>query len=147
MSEFSINISDNDSFMCLSTDCIFENMDDLNVCDSCHCRTDFEYINDEFELRRKTYDLSGTYDGYYIASLKFKEFIERGKIPGIEFTSLKNEPEYFAMFVRNIVKFDIEKRKSRKEKFCSKCENYESFVGATPAFLKERYLLTYAAVM
>ena len=137
MPEFVICINDNDSFMCSSADNVFEGLEGLAVCDACHYRTDFEYINEKFRLKRKTYYLSLTYDGYCIASRKFKELIEREKIKGIEFFSLKNEPEYFVMFVRNIVEFDTEKRECRREKLCSKCKNYESFVGATPAFLKE----------
>ncbi len=112
MPEFSISINDNDSYMCSSTDNVFENMEGLSVCESCRYRTDFEYISDDFTLKRKTYDLSGTYDGYYIASMKFKELLEREEIAGIEFKPLKNEPEYFAMFVRNTVRFSTEKRKS-----------------------------------
>ena len=137
MPEFSISINDNDSYMCSSTDKVFENMEGLSVCESCQYRTDFSYINNEFTLKKKTYDLSGTYDGYYIASLKLKELIDREEITGVEFKPLKNEPGFFALFVRSIVKFDTEKRKSRSEKLCSSCENYESYVGATPAFLKE----------
>lgn len=136
MSDFSVSVNDNDSFMCSSTDRVLENMDGLAVCEECHYRTDFEFINANFEMKRKVYDLSSTFDGYYIASLKFKEFIGREKINGIDFKSLKHEPEFFVMFVRNIVKFDTEKRKSRSENLCSKCSNYESFVGATPAFIK-----------
>ncbi|MEE2732128.1 MAG: hypothetical protein VYA55_15025 [Pseudomonadota bacterium] len=138
MPEFKIGINDNDSHMCSSTDRVFENMVGLIVCESCGYRKDFEYVNDDFILKRKTYDLSGTYDGYYIASLKLKELTEKEEFNGVDFIPLKNEPEYFAMFVRNIVKFDTEKRKSRSENLCSSCGNYESFIGAKPAFLIER---------
>ena len=137
MPEFVIEVNDNDSFMCSSADNVFEDMKDLSVCNSCHYRTDFEYINDEFKLKRKNYDLSTTYDGYYIGSLKFKELTEREQLKGIEFVTLKNEPEYFVLFVRNIVDFDTDKRECRSENLCEECKNYESFVGATPAFLKE----------
>ncbi len=137
MSEYSVSVNDNDSFMCSSTDRVFDNMNGLTVCNECQFRTNFEFINDTFEIKLKTYDLSGTYDGYYIASSKFKELIAREGINNIDFMPLKNESEFFAMFVRSVVVFDAEKRKSRSEKLCQECGNFESFVGATPAFLKE----------
>ena len=137
MSDFSVSVNDNDSFMCSSEDEIFDNMDDLAVCEKCHYRTDFEFINSDFKLKLKTYDLSATYDGYYIASLKFKESLAREKISGIEFVPIKNEPKFFAMFVHCIVAFDTVKRQSHAENLCPTCGNFESFVGATPAFLKE----------
>ena len=137
MAYYSINISDNNSFMCSSADRVFEGMKGLSVCEACGYRTDFEYINHAFELDRKSYDLSATYDGYYIASLKFKECIQREQIANVEFTVLKNEPNYFVVFVREKVAFDTVKRKSRSENYCELCGNHESFVGATPAFLKE----------
>jgi hypothetical protein len=137
MTVYSFSVNDNDSFMCSSTDKVFDNMKGLAVCEECHYRTDFEYVNDDFEIKRKSYDLSGTYDGYYIASLKFKEFLTREGINNIDFIALKNAPEFYVMFVRSEVIFDTEKRKSRSENFCETCGNFESFVGATPAFLKE----------
>ncbi|BFL83234.1 hypothetical protein LFREDSHE_16840 [Shewanella baltica] len=137
MPEFSISVNDNDSFMCSSDGRVFDGMKGLSICDKCHYRTDFEYVNDDFEVKRKIYDLSSTYDGYYIASLKFKEFILREGINGVDFVALKKEPMFFAMFVRSTVQFDAEKRNSRSENLCSSCGNFESFIGATPAYLKE----------
>lgn len=137
MQSFSVSVNDNDSFMCSSTDRVFDDVIGVKVCPECHYRTNFDFVNQDFTIKRKTYDLSATYDGYYIASLKFKEAIHREGITGITFVAIRKEFEYFVMFVSNVVSFDTEKRKSRAEKYCSACGNYESFVGATPAFLKE----------
>ncbi|ABK48626.1 conserved hypothetical protein [Shewanella sp. ANA-3] len=137
MQSFSVSVNDNDSFMCSSTDRVFDDVIGVKVCPGCHYRTNFEFVNQDFKIKRKTYDLSATYDGYYIASLKFKETLNREGITGINFVAISKEPEYFVMFVSNVVSFDTKKRKSRAEKFCSVCANYESYVGATPAFLKE----------
>jgi hypothetical protein len=134
---FSVSVSDNDSFMCSSTDRVFDDVISVNVCPECHYRTNFEFVNQLFQLKRKTFDLSVTYDGYYIASLKFKEALNRDGITGIKFVAISKEPEFFVMFVSKVVPFDTEKRKSRAEKYCTVCGNYESIVGATPAFLKE----------
>lgn len=137
MQHYSVSVNDNDSYMCSSTDRVFEDVNGVEVCPECHYRTNFELVNKDFEIKRKTYDLSATYDGYFIASLKLKETLIREGLTGIKFVAINSEPGYFVMFVSNIVPFDTEKRKSKAEKYCSACGNYESFVGATPAFLKE----------
>ncbi|PMN66659.1 hypothetical protein, partial [Enterovibrio norvegicus] len=138
MTEFYIDLNDNDSFMCSSDNTIYDNPVHLCVCESCGYRTDFEHVSDSFSLKRKNYDLSITYDGYYVASLKLKETVQRKSLKGIEFIQLKEEPDFFVMFVRNVVCFDMEKRNSRRINLCSNCGNYESIVGATPAFLIEK---------
>ena len=137
MTEFVLVVPDNNSHMCSTTDAVFEELDCLAVCDFCNYRTDFEYINPAFKLGRRVYDLSSTYDGYYIASLKFKELIEREGIEGAEFVALVNEPEYFVLSVKLIAKFDVGRRECKAENYCSHCDSYESFIGATPAYLKE----------
>jgi len=134
---YSVSVNDNNSYMCSCTDRVFDDVIGVEVCPECHYRTNFEFVNPNFAIKRKTYDLSATYDGYFIASLKLKEAITREGLTGIEFVTINKEPDYFVMFVGNLVSFDAEARNSRAEKYCSACGNYESFVGATPAFLKE----------
>lgn len=137
MQNYSISVNDNDSYMCACADRVFENVIGVKVCPECNIRTNFDFISDDFRIKRKTYDLSATYDGYYIASLKFKEAISREGLTGIHFLAINREPLYFVMLVTNTVPFDTEKRKSKADKYCSACGNYESVAGAIPAFLKE----------
>ena len=137
MSEsYSLSGYDNDSFMCSSTDRIFENMEGLEVCPACGYRTNFSYINSEFRVKRRTNDISYTYDGYCIVSLKFKEACERELFQGLQFIHLPSDKEYFYLDPSCVVEFDTEKRKTRFENKCEVCGNFESVAGATPAFIK-----------
>lgn len=133
---YSLSGYDNDSYMCSSTDRVFEEMESLEVCPKCGYRTDFEYINKNFRVKRRTNDISYTYDGYCIVSLKFKEACERAHLQSVQFTKLPGDKEYFHLKSACIVEFDTEKRKTRFENKCEECGNYESTVGATPAFIK-----------
>lgn len=137
MQHYSISVNDNDSYMCSSTNRVFDDIAGVDVCPSCHYRTNFEFVNPEFDLKRKTYDLSATYDGYYIVSLKLMETVKRVGLSGLEFVPISRQPDFYVMFLRNVVPFDTEKRNTRAEKYCESCGNFDSVVGATPAFLKE----------
>jgi hypothetical protein len=134
---YSLSGYDNDSFMCSSTDRVFDNMNGLEVCPKCGYRTNFNYINSEFRVKRRTNDISYTYDGYCIVSLKFKEACERAHFQGMQFVQLPSDSEYFYLMPSCVVKFDTEKRKTRFEKKCEVCGYYEAVAGATPAFIKE----------
>ncbi len=84
MQHYSVSVSDNDSHMCSSVDSVLDGVVGLEVCPECRYRTNFEFVNPDFELRRRTHDLSRTYDGYCIASLKFMEAITREGLIGID---------------------------------------------------------------
>ena len=133
---YSISGFDNDSFMCSSADRVFDEIGDIDVCPKCGYRTDFNYIYEKFRVKRRGNDISFTYDGYCIVSLKFKEACDRAGFEGIEFLGLPGDKEYYHLVPGCVVEFDCEKRKTRFENKCDVCGNYESVVGATPAFIK-----------
>jgi hypothetical protein len=114
------------------------NSDDSNlpICKRCGYVTNFDYISSLFILNKKIYDISYTYDGRVIVSLKFKEFCLRNKYEGIEFKKLPNDPNYFLLSVYNIIKFDTDKRKLNFENYCDECKRYESITPARPIILK-----------
>lgn len=133
---YSITASDNDSYMCSSCDKVHANMKGLSICAKCGYRTDFEYINKDFKVKKRIYDISYTYDGYCIVSIKFKEACLRAEFSGIDFIDLPNDKEFFYLKSNNVVKFDIEKRETRFENYCHACGNYGAIAGANPAFIK-----------
>lgn len=133
---YSLSGYDNDSHMCSSTDRVFDDVGGLAVCPRCGYRTDFNYINERFRVKRRTNDISYTYDGYCIVSLKFKEACERAHFQGLRFVQLPGDQEYFHLVPNCVVEFDSEKRKTKLVKKCEVCGNYEAVAGATPAFIK-----------
>ena len=134
---YSISGDDNDSFMCSSADVVHENMEGLSVCPKCGYRTDFFYINRNFRVSRRMYDLSSTYDGYNIVSRKFKEFCVRKGYNSIEFKGFDADPDFFALMPLTIVEFDTDRNEPRYENYCEECGNFESVVGPFPVYLKD----------
>lgn len=90
-----------------------------------------------FEPKIKKYDVSYSYDGVLIANSKFKKICESMKLRNIIFQTVNNDLGLYAMSVNKVVKFDFEARKTRFVNPCDLCGNFESIVGATPAFLLE----------
>ena len=133
---YSISGEDNDSFMCSSADEILENMENLSVCSQCGYRTNYFYINNNFKVSRRVYDLSSTYDGYTIVSRKFKEFCDRKGYKNIEFKELDKDPDFFALIALKVIEYDTDRNNPQYENYCEACSNYESVIGPSPIYLK-----------
>ncbi len=121
---------DNDSCMFLSSD------PNWPRCSKCGYTRDFDYVSPLFKLNKKLHDISSTYDDKEIVTLRFKEFCVRNKYKGVVFKELPNDPGFFKLEVKNIIKFDTEKTKLEHYKYCDKCHNYASITPAFPVFLK-----------
>ena len=119
---------DNDTYMFRDDSC-------LPKCNGCGYRLDFSPTNPKYVLRKGKDDVSHTYDGQTIVSKAFKEHCERNGYRGIRFGAFENDPNHFHLILTQIVKFDAIRRKVRFENLCPQCGNYESVVGARPAYL------------
>jgi hypothetical protein len=125
-----LEAQDNDTYM-------YEDGDpSLEKCTKCGYRVDFLLTNPDYVLRKRSRDLSATYDGQFIVSKRFKDFAEQEGYRGASFVPFRNDPEHFHLIAKPIVVFDAERRKTRFEKKCDVCGNFESVVGAYPAYLR-----------
>jgi hypothetical protein len=125
---YNLSGQDNDTHM-------FRDNSIVAKCEACGYRLDFLRTNPNYVLRGSKRDLSATYDGQTIVSKAFKEFCERNEYRGLKFAIFENDPDHFHLILTRVVKFDAAKRKTRFDKLCPECGNYESVVGATPSFL------------
>ncbi len=106
-------------------------------CGSCGYLIDRSAVDPEVRIQRRSFDLSTTYDGVHVASLRFKEHVRRMLYIGVNFLPLPADPEFFVIRPQTIVAFDSVRRRTRFEKLCPACGQYESVVGVTPPFLKQ----------
>jgi len=128
---YRIEGQDNDSYA-------YSGRTDVQRCPVCRALTDkwseslagFK-IN---KLRKK--DISATYDGALIVSLRFKEVCEQSRISGAVFLQLPDDPAFYRLDASTIVAFDTDKAQTRFIKQCNQCKIYESVVGTTPFNLK-----------
>ena len=116
---------DNNSYMTGSCEKLYD-LPFIPKCDKCGYRTDYRYTNKDFKIKRKTLDISSTYDGITIVSLKFKEFCNRYDYKNLVFVDLPKSPNFFQFYTQdNLINYSA----SLKENLCEKCGQYESIVG------------------
>jgi hypothetical protein len=121
----------------------------LERCSHCGYRLNFFPTNPNYVLKGKfkpvyNADLtvtektsySCTYDGQRIVSQAFKEYCVKQGYQGLQFVEFPKDPFHFHLIVTNQVIFDAERRKTAFDKLCPVCGNYESVIGANPAYLK-----------
>jgi len=104
-------------------------------CPQCGYRLDYFAINRGYRWKDSQEDVGATYDGYLIVSEQFRSFCLHEGYTGLKFEIFENDHQHYALIVEHTVAFDYAKRKTKFEKLCPACENYESVVGAKPSYL------------
>jgi hypothetical protein len=128
---FKLSGPDNDSHMVMGAP-------DAPRCAKCGFALDHTWINPRFTLKVKRWDVSFTYDGYLIASQRFRDVLgDRGAA----YRELPAEPSFFAVHAEKQVEFDTERRRTRFRVFCDECQRFTQIAGATPVFLKNEVRL------
>ncbi|TGJ98362.1 hypothetical protein EHQ53_01150 [Leptospira langatensis] len=99
-----------------------------SLCETCGSKKSFDYVNPDFKLKRGVYDLSITYDGYLIASQRFKDFCVRKDFSGIQFERIRHDVSFYILRINNVLHLNESKMTHRKTNFCSSCNEYSSIV-------------------
>jgi hypothetical protein len=109
----------------------------LNCCSLCNVPL-ARNVNPDFRLSKREYDISATYDGYFIVSNVFKEFCISNGFEGLNFYNLKFEADFCLLLdTDNVVYLDHERRGTKFDEYCQVCERYNSVAGGSPNFLKK----------
>lgn len=136
MAIHSLSAPDNDSHMCGSADRLLPDVHGVPACPSCGYRTSLSFVNPAFVVKRRTLDLSATYDNYFIASRKFAQACRRLELDGFEFLPLPQDADFLVVHPVSLTPFDSEARQTRFEGLCGTCGFHAAVAGAVPAFLK-----------
>jgi hypothetical protein len=89
------------------------------------------------KLKKRRYDVSGTYDGVVVVSEAFKAVYDSNHLEGLAFVPLPDDPVFFSINAITIVAYDFQRRQTSFGKKCQVCGKYEHVTGARPVFLKE----------
>ncbi len=100
------------------------------TCELCGRKIDNQFINPNFKLRKKNMSLSITYDGYFIASERFKQFIEKKDLGKTIFNELPSVNGYYQFCTDSILKFDTNNPYLQLEDFCEVCKSYSTVASA-----------------
>lgn len=108
------------------------------TCPTCGSKTDPQYVNSRFRVRKRRRDMTVTYDGYTLVSVRFREFCEsHGWHKDVEFQQLPGDKRFFVFKPTRVLKFDAERRQTLFEQPCPECSEHFSVCGATPIFLRD----------
>ncbi len=122
--------------------------DTLQKCSNCGYRLDFSANNPNYQFTEDfqplymdfavTPDnpLSTTNDGQVIVSKVFRDFCLEQRYQGLKFLEFSEDRNHFHFIVLSHVRFNAAASKTRFERLCPVCGNYESVIGSIPAFLK-----------
>lgn len=103
---------------------------DAPACAVCGLVDDPCWINPAFEIGRKRYDISATYDGADVVSRRFVDFC--GDWGGVRFLELPNTEGMHLMIVERVVKFDDGLDERSQTSLCPRCGRYVEIAGPRP---------------
>ena len=126
MKAFTLSAPDNDSYM-------LTNLPPSLRCGSCGRNVDPAWTDPTFAPTIGHWDVSYTYDGYFIVSSRFREVLADR---GAGYVELPAQPSCFVLVPLERLEFDAMRRGTKFENFCTKCSRYHDVAGATPAFLR-----------
>lgn len=124
-----LSASDNDSYM---------HKVYPNCCSKCGYPTKSE-VNPNFELKKKHFDASYTYDGYLIVSQRFKDFCQKEGYENIIFHEFKQKGFYFFEALK-ICPLDYNRHKVQLIDLCPVCGKYAEVI-SPPSFVKPGFVV------
>ena len=105
------------------------------TCPTCGRKTDVDFINPTFRVRKRRQDVVATADGYCLASVRFRRFCEGQPWKGVAFLSLPSDPAFFVFRPTLVLPFDAARRATRFEAPCPACHAFYNVIGSTPVHL------------
>jgi hypothetical protein len=100
-------------------------------CICCGRRTDRNFIDPSFRVARRRFDLSSTYDGYTVASSRFREACQGEHGAGLEFVAIPSDPAFF--IVRANRSLTVNRELSDLQLFnpCPTCREFAGVIGVS----------------
>ncbi|MDB5346403.1 MAG: hypothetical protein JWP89_4780 [Schlesneria sp.] len=105
------------------------------TCPTCGRKTDPDFINPSFRVKRRRRDIVATADGYCLASERFRRYCASQPWEGVKFLPLPADPDFFVFRPTLVLPFDAARRGTRFENPCPTCREYYNVIGATPVYL------------
>jgi hypothetical protein len=88
-----------------------------------------------YRIKRKKYHLSGSYDGFNVASQHFKELYETSKWQGLVFYSIPKNKGFYLIECTTTVTVNKTKRPVLFENKCNECGLYMGVYGSIPSYI------------
>jgi hypothetical protein len=99
------------------------------TCGTCGYRTDAEFTDPRFRLRKKNLDFSCCYDGAIIVSDRFRILYESLGGTNMQSLALPAAPGFYHLKSRQPIFLDYPAMETRRSRFCSGCHRYLDVIG------------------
>lgn len=113
----------------------FEGAPQRAFCPGCDSYIGADEFVPMLNLSRCKLDFCFTFDGRFLVSRRAKAYLSKHCTTALNFVAVDVPKTYYRLSVESSVVFDTARRSTRFEKKCELCGNFQSIVGATPAFI------------
>lgn len=114
----------------------FDNNNRLK-CPKCGCLLDPYYRSLHIDFKSK-FDFSATYEGVFIVSRRFKEFIQSSEYKNLIFFPVNERNDFFYFHVKNnVIQIDEKKTGIKYDKKCKTCNYPRNIYGGAEIFIKQ----------
>ena len=88
-----------------------------------------------YRIKRKRYHLSGSYDGFNVASQRFKDLYETLNWQGLVFYPIPKSKDFYLIECTEVVIINKTERPVLFEDKCNECNQYMGVYGSIPAYI------------
>jgi hypothetical protein len=101
------------------------------TCRACGRKVDSSFVSPEFQIKRKRFDFSATYDGYTIASSRFRDACTNEHAIGLHFDSVPHQAGFFFVRATRVLSVDRGSPGLRLLYPCSECNSFAGVFGTS----------------
>jgi hypothetical protein len=114
----------------------YEKTPDGVLCPACGTCQNYSYAPTSIDISKSNkYDVSYTHDLRKLFSQRSTDYVRNELRAENEFIPIQTHSSvYFYMFPQPVIRFDVERRKTKFVNHCDTCGGYESIVGAYPGY-------------
>ena len=88
-----------------------------------------------YRIKRKKYHLSGSYDGFNVASQSFKDLYETSNWQGLVFYPIPKSKNFYLIECTEVVTVNQIERPIEFKNKCNECNQYMGVYGSVPAYI------------
>lgn len=101
------------------------------TCPACGGKVDSDYINPGYRVKKRRRDITATYDGYLLVSVRLRKLLQDSGAAEEDFVALPADPDYFWLRPQMALEYAAAERARR----CPSCERFADEVVPIPLFL------------
>jgi len=104
-----------------------------DTCPACGGNIKSEYVNPQYRVKKRRRDITATYDGYLLASVRLCEVLKENGAESADFVALPSDTSYFWLRPKAVLNYSAAECQRR----CESCGQFADAVVPVPLFLRQ----------